>query len=136
KVVALKRGAAQRKTKAARITAVKPPRKTDPVKAQKPAVADFTFKPTIASAGSGVKLTISAREDCWIKVKSDGKLLYYGILKKGRFDSWQAKDKINLFLGNAGVVDLNANGQVITNLGRKGQVLGDIVITKEGLSVR
>jgi cytoskeletal protein RodZ len=98
-------------------------------------------KPQIIPTGSagsiaGVKLTISAREDCWIKVKSDGKLLYYGILKKGRFDSWQAKGKINLYLSNAGAVDLNVNGQVITSLGRKNQTIGDIVITKEGLSVQ
>lgn len=85
---------------------------------------------------SGVRLTINAREDCWIKVKSDGKLLYNGILKKGRPDSWLAKEKINLSLGNAGVVDLNVNGQVITSLGRRGQVIKDIVITKGGLSVQ
>lgn len=81
-------------------------------------------------------MTISAKEDCWIKVKSDGRLLYHGVLKKGRSDSWQAKEKINLFLANAGVVDLNVNGQVITSLGRRGQVINDIVITKSGLTVQ
>lgn len=98
-------------------------------------------KPQIIQTGSGsnasgVRLTINAREDCWVKVKSDGKLLYHGILKKGRPDSWSAKEKINLSLGNAGVVDLNVNGQVITSLGRKGQAVKDIVITKGGLSVQ
>jgi hypothetical protein len=83
----------------------------------------------------GVRLTIAAREDCWVKVKSDGKLLYYGILKKGRYDSWQAKDKIVLNLGNAGVVDINVNGQVISSIGRRGQVINDITITKDGLSI-
>ncbi len=89
-----------------------------------------------APAASGVRLSVSAREDCWIKVRTDGKLLYYGILKKGRSNSWQGKEKIQLNIGNAGVVDLNVNGQVITSLGRRGQAISDILITREGLTVQ
>ncbi len=108
---------------------------------QKPQVANVIPKSQILQSSfgntiSGVRLTISARENCWVKVKSDGKLLYHGILKKGRSDSWQAKEKINLYLGNAAAVNLNVNGQVITSLGRKGQVINDILITKTGLVVQ
>jgi hypothetical protein len=56
-------------------------------------------------------------------------------LKKGRFENWYAKDKIELSLGNAAAVDLEVNGRPISNLGRKGQALKNIVITKEGLMI-
>jgi cytoskeletal protein RodZ len=91
---------------------------------QKPAEAVFT----------GIRLGIRAREDCWLQVKSDGKTIFQNILKKGRFENWQAKEKIELSLGNAGVVELEVNGKFISSLGRRGQAVKNILITKEGLT--
>lgn len=82
-----------------------------------------------------IRLGIRARDNCFVNLKADGKIVFQGILKKGRFESWQAKDKIELSLGNAGVVDLEVNGKLISNLGKKGQTLRNILINKEGLSV-
>lgn len=86
-------------------------------------------------ATSGIRLGIRAKDDSWIRLKADGKIIFQNILKKGRQESWQAKEKIELSLGNAGVVDLEVNGKIIAPLGRRGQSLKNILITKEGLSV-
>ncbi len=83
---------------------------------------------------SGIRLGIRAKEDCWMQVKTDGKTIFQNILKKGRFENWQAKDKIELSLGNAGVVELEVNGKFISSLGRRGQAVKNILITKEGLT--
>jgi len=83
----------------------------------------------------GVRLSIRAKEDCYMQLKADGKVVFQNILRKSRSESWQAKDKIELFLGNAGVVELEVDGKIISNLGRRGQALKNIVVTKEGLSV-
>lgn len=85
--------------------------------------------------GTPIRVGIRARENCFIQLKIDEKIVFQGILKKGRFESWQAKEKINLSLGNAAAVDLEVNGKLISNLGRKGQALKNIVITQEGLSI-
>lgn len=87
------------------------------------------------NSGSGIRLSILTKEDCWINLKNDGKLIFHGILKKGRTESWQAKERIELSLSNAGVVNLEVNGKLITNLGRRGQSLKNIIITKEGLNI-
>ena len=114
----------------------------DSAKSKKTPTGRVTLRPQplrlgSTTATSGIRLILSAREDCWIKVKSDGKLLYQGILKKGRSDAWQAKERINLSLANAGAVELNINGQIFTGLGKRGQTLNDIVITsREGLVIR
>ncbi len=84
---------------------------------------------------TGIKLGIRAKEDCWIQLKADGRMVFQNILKKGRFESWQADEKIEFSLGNAGVVDLEVNGKLVSNLGRRGQVIKGIVITKEGLTI-
>lgn len=82
-----------------------------------------------------IRLDIRAKEDCWVFLKADGKLVFQGILKKGRSEAWQAKDKIEISLGNAGVVDFEVNGKLISNLGKRGQVLKNVLITKEGLTI-
>jgi len=142
KLIAFKRSvrAAQKNIKLLQEAPAHPPRRAQSAQPQKTRVSGVIPAAQIITANSsnavGVRLTINAREDCWIKVKSDGKLLYHGVLKKGRPDSWIAKEKINLSLGNAGVVELNVNGQPVLSLGRKGQVIKDIVITRGGLSVQ
>ncbi|MCM8795894.1 MAG: DUF4115 domain-containing protein [Candidatus Omnitrophica bacterium] len=85
---------------------------------------------------SVIRLSLRAKEDCWVSVKIDGRLVFRNILKKGKFETWQAKERIDFSLGNAGGVDIELNNKVIPPLGRKGQVLKNIVITKEeGLRV-
>ena len=83
-----------------------------------------------------ITLDIYAKENCFIQVKADGRVIFQNILKKGRSESWQAKDKIELSLGNAGVVELEVNGKRISGLGRRNQAIKNILITKEGLSIK
>lgn len=83
-----------------------------------------------------IRVGIRARENCWIKAKVDGKVVFADILKKGRFESWQGKEKIELSLGNAGGIDLQLNDKLISPLGRKGQAIKHLVVTKEeGLKI-
>jgi len=83
-----------------------------------------------------ISLDIRAKENCFIQVKSDGRVIFQNILKKGRSESWQAKDKIELSLGNAGAVELEVNGKRISGMGRRGQAIKNILITKEGLNIK
>lgn len=84
---------------------------------------------------TAIRLSIRAREDCWMQLKLDGKTAFQNVLKKGRSESWQAKEKIEFSLGNAGAVDLEVNGRLISNLGRRGQAVKNIVVTRDGLNV-
>jgi len=84
---------------------------------------------------SGIRLGMRARENCFVTLKADGRVLFQRILEKGRFESWQAKEKIELSLGNAAAIELEVNGQLFSNLGRKGEAIKNIVITKEGLNI-
>jgi hypothetical protein len=81
---------------------------------------------------TGLTLGIRPRENCWVSLKVDGKVVFQRVLEKGRFESWQAKEKIELSLGDAGAVDLEFNGRSIPPLGRKGRPIKNILFTKEG----
>ena len=84
---------------------------------------------------SGIRLNIRASENCWVDLKADGRVVFHRVLEKGRFETWQAKERIELSLGNAGAIELEVNGQRFLNLGRRGQALKGIVITKDGLNI-
>jgi cytoskeleton protein RodZ len=79
-----------------------------------------------------VKLGLQAKQDCWVSIKVDGHLVFQGIIKKGRSKSWQGKERIEISLNNATSAQLEVNNKVIPPLGRKGQPLKNIVITRDG----
>jgi cytoskeletal protein RodZ len=81
------------------------------------------------------KLSIRAKDKCWLQVKLDGKLFYRGTFTKGMSDTWQANEKIELSVGNAAAVELEINGRLISSLGRKGQAVKEILITRDGFSI-
>ncbi len=83
-----------------------------------------------------VTLVVRAQEDCHLTVRVDGKLLYQRQLPKNKTESWIAKDKIELSVGNAGGITLEANGKLISTLGKRGQTIKNILITREGLKIQ
>jgi cytoskeleton protein RodZ len=129
-----------KKNKAVAHARVKPAKK--PAAAVKPAGLKPAVKDKINegialnnSAESELRVGLHALEDCWVQAKLDGKTVFQSILKKGRDENWKAKDKIELILGSAGGVRLEVNGKAIPALGRRDQVLKDIIITKNGLKI-
>ena len=98
-----------------------------------PVSAGIADKPLKSAIASEIRLSIFAREKCWIELKVDGKMVFRGRLEKGRSEAWKAKEKMELTLGDAGAVELQVNDQRFRNLGRKGQPRKNIIITKEGL---
>ncbi|MDO8488591.1 MAG: DUF4115 domain-containing protein [Candidatus Omnitrophota bacterium] len=83
----------------------------------------------------GVTLGIFARDKSWISAKVDGKTIFHGVLARGRSETWHAKEKIELSLGDAGAVELQVNDQRFSNLGRHGKPLKNILINKDGLKI-
>jgi len=84
---------------------------------------------------SGFSLGVFARGKSWISVKVDGKIVFHGVLARGRSETWQVREKVELSLGDAGAVELQVNDQRFANLGRHGQPLKNILINKDGLKI-
>jgi hypothetical protein len=81
-------------------------------------------------------LTISAKEDTWMQIKGDGGIVYVGILKKGASDTWQAKESLELWIANAGTIDIELNGKKLEPLGPRGKLLKSVLITKDGIEIK
>jgi len=82
-----------------------------------------------------LRLTILAEEDTWMQVKSDGKVVFKRILKKGTSETWQAKEGFDLWLANAGTIKLELNGKIMPPIGRRGQLIKSALITRDGFKI-
>ncbi|HAU30775.1 MAG TPA: hypothetical protein DCW46_00460 [Desulfotomaculum sp.] len=60
---------------------------------------------------------------CWMRITSDGVIKFTGTIAAGDTKSFQASERINIRLGNAGAVKVTVNGRVIGPLGKKGEVI-------------
>jgi cytoskeletal protein RodZ len=87
------------------------------------------------AVAQGFILGIFARNKTWVSAKVDGKTVFHGVLARGRSEMWQAKNEIELSIGDAGAVELQVNDQRFTKLGRRGQALKNIIINKEGMKI-
>ena len=72
--------------------------------------------------GVNVALNVTA-STCWMQVVVDGKDVFIGEVPAGQVKTFNGKDKIMVRLGNAGVVEVNYNGQNIGFLGERGKVV-------------
>lgn len=106
--------------------------KVKPVEVKKP----LPPPPTSVKKVSGpLRLEVFAEKDGWLEVRCNGKLLFQGVLSQGDREVWQAEDKIRLRIGNAGAFRLNLNGNSLGKLGKEGEVLKEVILTKESVKV-
>jgi cytoskeletal protein RodZ len=102
----------------------------------KKAVLAKEMDTAVAKAQEKIVLVVKAKDKSWLSVKVDGKTVFRSILAKGTAESWQAREKIELTVGNAGAVELELNGKLLGKIGRPGQTLKNVVVTKAGLSIQ
>lgn len=92
-----------------------------------PAVATPVAEITSAVPGTGddpnhVVLNLSATEDTWIRITSDGKEIFSGLLRPSQTKTLDATDMAKLKVGNAGGLEVRLNGKEIGPLGARGEV--------------
>lgn len=85
--------------------------------------------------GEPLQLKVSARENAWIVLKSDDRLVYQGLLAAGHQESWSAQRDFALSLGDGGSVVLELNRRRLGVPGEKGRPVEGLRITREGIAV-
>lgn len=78
--------------------------------------------PAPATAGAPLTVTLDFREDCWVEASVDGEPRIAEMRVQGESLQLQAEERIELRLGDAGVVDLEVNGEPYDMNAQPGQV--------------
>jgi len=88
--------------------------------------------PATTPAPDRVTLQVSARDQVWVRVRADGKVLFMGNMEKGQTRTFEGK-VVNIRAGKAGAVQLKLNGVTQPPLGTLKEV-GDKTFALPGPS--
>jgi len=107
-----------------------------PAQAVSPSVERVDSRPldTELNPNAAVRVELTAAEQVWVSVKSDGKYLYSGVLEANQSRTVSADATVLLVIGNAGGVTIQLNGKPIGSLGPRGQVR-NIQLTSGGFEI-
>ncbi|WP_425802332.1 helix-turn-helix domain-containing protein [Desulfitobacterium sp. Sab5] len=89
----------------------------------------------MAATTEGLKAQLVFTQPCWVVVNVDGKQALEGTNTQGTTKELTANEKIELVtVGNAGGISITLNGKAIPSLGASGQVVHNVVLTKDTLN--
>ena len=83
-----------------------------------------------------VRLTVRANQNSWLRVKTDGVIVFQSTLKTGDVETWSADSEIEISGRNINQLEFELNGRMIGKLGRNDHNAKKVIITKSGLSVK
>ncbi len=89
----------------------------------------------VQSVRKNVTLTVRAKKSSWLRVKSDGVVVFQSTLRLGSVETWMADEKIEISGRNINQLEFELNGKMIGSLGRKDRGAKGLIITKDGLRV-
>lgn len=91
--------------------------------------------PQQPAAAKAVILTIRAQKPSWLRVKSDGAVVFQSTLREGAVETWRADDNIVISGKNLNQLEFELNGNLFGTLGRKDRKAKELIVTKDGLKV-
>jgi cytoskeletal protein RodZ len=83
-----------------------------------------------APTGSGLQLHLTATEETWLSISSDGAQVFSGLLEANETKTIEGKEIAKLRVGNAAGLEVRLNGKPLGPLGVHGQVR-DLVFTSD-----
>ncbi len=87
----------------------------------------------VVATGGALVLTMTAQQECWVEVRTDGTTVVNRVLAEGESQTLEARGEIVLSVGNAGALRIRLNDRPALPLGRSGEVRKNIVITRQNL---
>lgn len=112
--------------------------KTAKVKEAPAQVQKEPEKPAITPQVTGpistpINLSAHASDNVWIRIASDNKIIFEGILRKNETESWQAQNEFKLRIGNPGKLNLSINGKPAGTISPYGPI--NVTINEKGLKL-
>ncbi|MFA5337191.1 MAG: RodZ domain-containing protein [Candidatus Omnitrophota bacterium] len=82
-----------------------------------------------------VNASLTAKRDCFIRAKVDGKVLFEGVLKKGMSESWKGNREIEFKISDGSAVYLEVNGKSLPSLTSSSKSIKSLKVNSSGISV-
>jgi Domain of unknown function (DUF4115) len=76
------------------------------------------------STEGGVRATVRVSgSPSWLKIRTDGAVAYEGVAEPGFSRTFEGRDSLSIWTGNAGAVEVRVDGRDLGTLGADGEVL-------------
>jgi len=85
-----------------------------------------------AKTARKLDLVVKAKNDCWLLIKADRKLLFDDVLPKGSVEQWTAKNSFSLRISEGRSVELSLNEKPLGSPGSG--FIKELKITHKGIS--
>ena len=85
-------------------------------------------------AANKVRVGLTAGEETWISVSTDGKQVYAGLLQPNQTKLLEGSGKVKILIGNAGGLEISLNGKTLGTVGSRGEVR-TVELTPGGIQV-
>ncbi|MEI8349207.1 MAG: RodZ domain-containing protein [Candidatus Omnitrophota bacterium] len=82
-----------------------------------------------------LSVSLTAKRECMITVKVDGKSLFHGPFKKGDRETWTGYKEINLKISDGSSVYIEVNGKPLPSLTTTHKAIKSLKVTPSGVSV-
>ncbi|MEL6900614.1 MAG: RodZ domain-containing protein [Cyanobacteria bacterium J06606_4] len=79
-------------------------------------------EPEPPASTAPVFVTGEATAETWVSIKTDGVIVFEGLMQAGDSQLWEAEEEIDVYSANAGGLTLSANGEDSEVLGADGQL--------------
>lgn len=100
-----------------------------------PSSNDTNPPSAIAATNNNLTAKFVFTEPCWLLVEADGKQVFQGTFATGTRKEVNATSSIKLVtVGNAGGVTISLNDITLPSLGKSGEVVNNIILTKDTLN--
>jgi cytoskeletal protein RodZ len=87
-----------------------------------PTTSASPASPVVLAPGGSSTLEITAKEDAWVEIAADGKVLFTSVLKAGESRIVGVNESARVRCGNAGGIDVRWRGSSIGQIGPRGQI--------------
>ncbi|MBU2103137.1 MAG: RodZ domain-containing protein [Candidatus Omnitrophota bacterium] len=128
--------AGAKRGKAVRAKTIKPQERDVFQEALPPASKKVKEAPPKEAPVRQVSVSITAKRNCFLRVKADGKILLEGVLEKGKLETWKAEKEIELSrISDGSALYIEINGKPVPALVSSRKPVKSVTITSAGISV-
>ncbi|MDD5194116.1 MAG: DUF4115 domain-containing protein [Candidatus Omnitrophica bacterium] len=82
-----------------------------------------------------ITVFLTAKKNCFLTVKVDGKILLEGMLDKGKMETWKGQKEIELKISDGSAVYLEVNGKPVPPLTSSKKKIKSLKINSSGIAV-
>ncbi len=82
-----------------------------------------------------ISVTLTAKRNCFVRVRREGAIVFEGILKKGAVETWQAKKELEFKISDGTAVDVEVNDQILPALTKIRKPIKSLKVTPVGIFV-